>query len=210
MAVPKGPWPVKTSTRRKRVTGTSYDVVDVPPEIWAIIGSLASRQSLSRLCSVSLRFCFTFSPRLYANTVDPPLTAAQSVFLIRTLSDEKAYSRKPHPVSMIRSLGLIDGDENHKFNDKAKVKRALRHLVLPSPHSALSVVHWSLEAGIDELGSLLGLPGNFPRLRELVVSSKGNNNNFGFLHIRGLQVLGLEIDFHSLLDTQLETNYYTN
>ncbi|KAJ7032760.1 hypothetical protein C8F04DRAFT_1396418 [Mycena alexandri] len=212
MAVPTDPL-VKTSNRsRKRAGNPSYNVANVPPEIWAIIARLASRESLARLCSVSLHFCFAFSPLLYANTVNPPLTATQSARLIETVSDEKMYSWKPHPVSLIRSLGLIDGDGTDKFKDKAKATRALKNLGFSSPHTkccVLSVLHWSLEAGVDELGSILGPPGNFPYLKELIVSSHGTNNNFGFLHIRGLHVLGLDISLASLISAFYTTYDYT-
>ncbi|KAJ7655368.1 hypothetical protein B0H17DRAFT_1099102 [Mycena rosella] len=57
------------------------------PELWMIIASFASRQSLARLCSVSHRFHSTFSALLYANVVDPPLTSGQSARLVRTPND---------------------------------------------------------------------------------------------------------------------------
>ncbi|KAJ7697780.1 hypothetical protein B0H16DRAFT_818533, partial [Mycena metata] len=203
MPVPTIPLTKTLNRGGKRVVSPSYDVENVPPEIWAIIARLTSRESLARLCSVSLHFCFAFSPLLYANTVNPPITAKQSARLIETLHDATTYSWKPHPVSLIRSLGLMDGDGTDKSKDKAKATRALKNLAFGSPHtrgSVLRALHWSLEAGVNELGSVLGPPGNFPHLRELVVSSKGRNNNFNFVHIPQLEALGLDLNLDAAIE----------
>ncbi|KAJ7032769.1 hypothetical protein C8F04DRAFT_646078 [Mycena alexandri] len=55
--------------------------------------------------------------------------------------------------------------------------------------SVLRVLHWDLPAGLDDLGRIMGVPGRFPNLRELAVSTTGTNNNFNFIQIGGLEVL---------------------
>ncbi|KAJ6554589.1 hypothetical protein B0H19DRAFT_1154165 [Mycena capillaripes] len=177
----------------------SYSTADVPLELWTIIASFASRQCLARLCSVSHRFRSAFSLLLYANTVDHPLTASQSTHLIETLSNEKT-SLKPHPATLIRDLGLTDGVDAQAFKGKTKsLTKALKNLEFA--FLGLRVLHWSLTAGVDELGKILGAPGKFPQLKELAVSCDGSNNNFNFVHIPGLEVLGLEIDLTSVMNT---------
>ncbi|KAJ7747719.1 hypothetical protein B0H16DRAFT_1554315 [Mycena metata] len=59
--------------------------------------------------------------------------------------------------------------------------------------SVLRVLHWDLAAGLDDLGRIMGVPGRFPNLRELVVSTTGTNNNFNFIQIRGLEMLRLTL-----------------
>ncbi|KAJ7655689.1 hypothetical protein DFH06DRAFT_1132775 [Mycena polygramma] len=170
----------------------SYDTTDVPTELWAIIANFASRQTLASLCSVSHRFSITFSALLYANTVDPPLTASQSALLVQTLSDEKTSS-KPHPATMIRHLGLKDGVGSQSFKGESEsLLTALKNLELSCvPTKGLCVLHWSLAAGV----------GKFPHLKELVVSCDGTNKNFDtkFVHICGLEVLGINANFSSSL-----------
>lgn len=160
----------------------SYTISGVPPELWAIIAHFASRQSLARFCCVSHDFQSTFSVFLYANIIDPPLSADQSSRLITTLSDVQKPCWKPHPALLIRKLGLTGGSSQN--TTEAQNHDSLRNMYRLIPRaectsgSALRVLHWNLEAGLDDLGQILGVPGHFPHLRELVVSSNGNNNNF--------------------------------
>ncbi|KAJ6590035.1 hypothetical protein DFH09DRAFT_1307489 [Mycena vulgaris] len=191
---------LKGSTRQeKHNPEVSYNTPDIPPELWALIASFSSRQSVARLCSVSHRFYSTFSELLYVNVVDPPLTAAQSAQLIKSLGDAQTLSWKPHPATLIRQLGLKDGrrggfqnkptaDENQA---SLKTLRNMYPLALGDPirGSALRVLHWNLEASIDELGKILGAPGKFPNIKELIVSCKGFNTNFNFVQLRGLEML---------------------
>ncbi|KAJ6590030.1 hypothetical protein DFH09DRAFT_1307484 [Mycena vulgaris] len=190
----------KASTRpKKHNPELSYNPIDIPPELWALIASFSSRQSVARLCSVSHRFYSTFSELLYVNVVDPPLTAVQSAQLIKTLGDAQTLSWKPHPATLIRKLGLKGvcrgGFRNKPTADENQASlKALRNLYPLALDdlirgSALRALHWNLEAGIDELGKILAAPGAFPNLKELIVSSKGCNNNFNFVQIRGLEML---------------------
>ncbi|KAJ6590033.1 hypothetical protein DFH09DRAFT_220963 [Mycena vulgaris] len=207
---------LKASTRKKKHNPElSYNPIDIPPELWALIASFSSRQSVARLCSVSHRFHSTFSELLYRNVVDPPLTAAQSAQLIKSLGDAQILSWKPHPATLIRQLGLNDGRRGGFHNkptaeeNQASLK-ALRNiypLALGDPirGSALRVLHWNLDASIDELGKILGTPGKFPNIKELIVSCKGFNTNFNFVQIRGLELLGLSLDLTShALDEQYD------
>ncbi|KAJ6590063.1 hypothetical protein DFH09DRAFT_1359079 [Mycena vulgaris] len=207
---------LKASTRpKKHNPELSYYPIDIPPELWALIASFSSRQSVARLCSVSHRFYSTFSELLYVNVVDPPLTVAQSAQLIKSLGDAQTLSWKPHPATLIRQLGLNDGrrgcfwveptaDENQT---SLNALRTMYPLAL-GDHirgSALRVLHWNLQASIDELGKILGAPGKFPNTKELIVSSKGFNSNFNFVQIRGLEMLGLSLDLTShALDEQYD------
>jgi hypothetical protein len=168
--------------------------LDVPPELCAIIAYFASRQSLASLCSVSRRLCSIFSAPLYANTVDPPLTSAQSSCLIKTLSTAKTLSWKPHPALFIRQLGLTDSGLVNDIKAKAKTSAdSLRNIyrLIPdferSRGSALRSLHWNIAAGLDELGQILGAPGHFPNLRELMVSCNGTNSNFGVSAVYSLR-----------------------
>jgi hypothetical protein len=44
--------------------------------------------------------------------------------------------------------------------------------------SALRVLHWDTCVGIERLGTILGAPGKFPNLKELMVTSRGTNTKF--------------------------------
>ncbi|KAJ6491710.1 hypothetical protein C8R47DRAFT_1070718 [Mycena vitilis] len=148
---------------------------------------------------------------LYTNTIYPPLTGSQSARLVKTLSNEKTQL-SPHPATLIRHLGLKDGVGPAKFKGKPKLLvKAFKSLELTalSPRG-LRVLHWSLAVGVDELGKVLGAPGKFPHLRELVVSSDGTNKNFNhpqFIHIPRLEVLGLDIDFTNLINSGADSFY---
>ncbi|KAJ6491740.1 hypothetical protein C8R47DRAFT_1214532 [Mycena vitilis] len=72
------------------------------------IASFVSRPSLARLCSISRDIYSTFSPILYANTIDPSLAVAQSSRLTRTLSSKKTLMQ-PY---LIRRLALTDGGQS--------------------------------------------------------------------------------------------------
>ncbi|KAJ7655685.1 hypothetical protein DFH06DRAFT_1200721 [Mycena polygramma] len=190
------------SLNRSRYLKLSYNTTEIPPELWALIACFASRQTLARLCAVSRRFCSAFSALLYTNTIYPPLTGSQSARLVETLSNEKT-PLSPHPATLIRDLGLKDGVGTEKFKGKSKsLVKAFKSLELTalSPRG-LRVLHWSLAVGVDELGKVLGAPGKFPHLKELMVSSDGTNKNYNFIHIPRLEVLGLDIDFTTLIET---------
>ncbi|KAK7057672.1 hypothetical protein R3P38DRAFT_2842395 [Favolaschia claudopus] len=179
-----------------------YDTSDVPNELWSLIGSFASRQTVARLCSVSQHFYLLFSSSLYSNTVDLPLTAPQSVLLIRTLAtgtDSKSISitkpsrNHPHPASLIKQLGLVDRYGDKASKEKTEIVKALKQ---PALANGLRTLHWNLVAGVDELGRIMGVPGAFPNLKELFVSSGGDIKNFNFVHIPQLEVLRVKLDFY--------------
>ncbi|KAJ6590036.1 hypothetical protein DFH09DRAFT_1140725 [Mycena vulgaris] len=98
----KGPRTKSSNRDKKRPGQPSYNVLDVPPELWAFIASFASRQSVARLCCVSQRFYSTFSALLYENLV---ISASNSLF-IRTLGDAQASGWKPHPATLIKQLQM--------------------------------------------------------------------------------------------------------
>ncbi|KAJ6593361.1 hypothetical protein B0H19DRAFT_1365470 [Mycena capillaripes] len=183
----------------------SRSFLDVPPELCAIVARFASRQSLASLCSVSHHFYSIFSALLYANTVEPPLKSAQSLRLMKTLSDARTLNWKPHPAILIRQLALTHSDDNHLnyFKSQAGAPADLlrnTYRLIPAAQrsrgSALRSLHWNLMAGLDELGGILGASGYFPNLRELMVSCNGTTN-FSFIQIPGLQVLGLDLSLPS-------------
>jgi hypothetical protein len=90
-------------------------------------------------------------------------------------------SSKPHPATLIRDLGLTDGIGTETFRGETRLIEALGNLYTMSQcttGSAIRALHWSLETGVDELEKILGVPGRYPHLKELVVSVHGTNNNF--------------------------------
>ncbi|KAJ6593352.1 hypothetical protein B0H19DRAFT_1089938 [Mycena capillaripes] len=184
-------WGLKSSNRKITSTkrGLSYDASELPPELWAIIATFASRQSLARLCSASHEFYSNFSPLLYGNLIDPPLTAAQSSALVTALSATQTPFRQPHAAERIQRLGLTGasrGLDTIKAQSKAATD-ALRNMyrLIPGAESTsgavLRAISWDLAAGLDELGAILGAPGHYPNLKEL------------FIQIRGLEVLGFTL-----------------
>ncbi|KAJ7503072.1 hypothetical protein B0H11DRAFT_1987691 [Mycena galericulata] len=201
----KGPGShLKSSSQKSSnrvIPALSSKLLDIPPELWDIVGGFASRQSVARLCSVSHDFYATFAALLYSNTIDPPLTSAQSSHLIQTLAETPTVSWKPHPAALIQQLGLTDGGHFRKLEttNLAKMQSSINALnnicklsLADRPNgSALRVLDWRVAAGLDELGKILGAPGQFSNLRELLVTSNGTNNNFNFISIGRLEVLGL-------------------
>ncbi|KAJ7736929.1 hypothetical protein B0H16DRAFT_1573139 [Mycena metata] len=195
----------KSSKVTKRQTPTAlqtpctYDVSDVPPELWAHIGTFASRQSLARLCAASQKFHSLFSPLLYGSIIDPPLNSSQSSALITALGSSQTPNRRLwHPAARIQQLSLTDDPGSRtsaaiKSQRQAVVDFLMNMYTGPNGlvmnGSVLRVLHWDLAAGLDDLGRIMGVPGRFPNLRELVVSTTGTNNNFNFIQIRGLEVL---------------------
>ncbi|KAJ6593351.1 hypothetical protein B0H19DRAFT_1224894 [Mycena capillaripes] len=146
--------------------------------------------SLLRLSS--LPFCiFSFALHRHYD-----LTASQSARLIETLSDDKTSS-KPHPATLIRDLGLTDGVDAQAFKETKSLIKALKNL--ESTSLGLRVLHWSLAAGVDELGKILGAPGKFPQLKELFVSCDGSNNNFN---------VSLSITIHASRPLNIHHNTY--
>ncbi|KAJ7807863.1 hypothetical protein B0H14DRAFT_2871955, partial [Mycena olivaceomarginata] len=139
----------------------TYNTSNVPLELWTIIARFASRQSLARLCSVSHYLCPAFTSLLYSNTIDPPLTASQSTLLIQTLSSD---IRQPHPplTALICDLGLVDGVADQTFCDKTKILKTLSQL---DAAQRVHTLHWSLAAGVEDLGRILGAPGDFRSLK---------------------------------------------
>jgi hypothetical protein len=137
----------------------TYNTSNVPLELWTIIARFASRQSLARLCSVSHYLCpaFTSPSLLYSNTTDPPLTASQSALLIQTLSSD---IRQPHPplTALICDLGLVDGVADQTFCGKTRILKTLSQL---DAAQRVRTLHWSLAAGVEDLGRILGAPGDF-------------------------------------------------
>ncbi|KAJ7350671.1 hypothetical protein DFH08DRAFT_1078827 [Mycena albidolilacea] len=189
----------------------TYNTSNVPLELWTIIARFTSRQSLARLCSVSHYLCSALTSLLYANTIDPPLTPSQSALLIQTLSSDvqrcsclicartqTLVHGKPHPAlaALIRDLGLVEGAADQTFRDKPKLLKTLSQLEA----AQVRTLHWSLAAGVDDLVRILGAPGRFPYLKELVVSCDGTNKNFNFVLVPRLEVLGVEINLSSLVE----------
>ncbi|KAJ6521333.1 hypothetical protein B0H19DRAFT_1204009 [Mycena capillaripes] len=177
-------WGLKSSNRKITSTkrGLSYDASELPPELWAIIATFASRQSLARLCSASHEFYSNFSLCSTATSSIPPLPP-----LNRRLS-----------IQRLGLTGASRGLDTIKAQSKAATD-ALRNMyrLIPGAESTsgavLRAISWDLAAGLDELGAILGAPGHYPNLKELVVSTSGTNNNFNFIQIRGLEVLGFTL-----------------
>ncbi|KAF8150470.1 hypothetical protein K438DRAFT_1943603 [Mycena galopus ATCC 62051] len=175
----------------------SYDTSRVPVELWTMIASFTSRPSLASLCSVSHYFHSFFRSLLYTNTMKPPLNPSQTALLLRTLGAKKTACANLHPALLVRDLGIVD-EISHQTLNAAKVTKALHRLHLAKNLRAL---HWTLADGVDELGKIFGAPGRFPCLRELVVSLSGTEiDNFNFVQIQGLEVLGVTIDFEGLTE----------
>ncbi|KAJ7457458.1 hypothetical protein FB451DRAFT_1274950 [Mycena latifolia] len=166
------------------------EVLEVPPEIWALVVALSGRQSIGRLCAVSHRFYSIFTPLLYSTTTEPPLTAPQSALLIRTLRKAHTSLLRPHLVH-IQSLSLSD----YHGIDTPQCLAALRNLMEirldghPMRGSALRTLKWSLSRGTEELARLLRTPGNFPHLKEISVECRGKTARFDFIQIPNLEKL---------------------
>ncbi|KAF7350990.1 hypothetical protein MSAN_01661200 [Mycena sanguinolenta] len=168
------------------------DMSQMPVELWTMVAAFASRSSVACLCRVSRHFYSLFNPMLYRNTIHPPLTAAQTSLFVQTLASKKPASGRPHPALLVRELGLTDTPGSPTIlNSSTTISKALKRLHLAEE---LQVLHWSLAAGVDDLGKIFGGPGRFPHLRELAVSCKGTNNNFHFIRIPKLEVLRLDIN----------------
>ncbi|KAJ7277000.1 hypothetical protein C8J57DRAFT_1310917, partial [Mycena rebaudengoi] len=144
------------------------------------------------------------TPKLYTDIFEPCLTTKQSSLLFGMIRQSQPKSHCP--VLLIRKLGVKDdaltpvgGALKAQTQLPVQVLDNLRLLELSDTRGAslLRVVHWSLPAGIDELGKVLRSTGAFPHLRELIVTSKGTNNNFNFVQIPGLEVLGYILE-HSM------------
>ncbi|KAJ7876512.1 hypothetical protein B0H14DRAFT_2714102 [Mycena olivaceomarginata] len=188
----------KPDRNAKPSRNVSYDVSEIPPELWAAIATFASRQCLARLCAASHEFYSKFSPLLYGNIFDPPLTQVKSSALVKTLSETRAPSGRPHLAEQVQQLKLTSC-----IADIKAVKNLLQNMrrLIPGAElrsgSVLRVLHWHLAAGLDELGKILGAPGHFPNLKELFVSTTGTNNNFNFIQIGGLEVLGVTFSLYT-------------
>ncbi|KAJ7276942.1 hypothetical protein C8J57DRAFT_1714128 [Mycena rebaudengoi] len=188
-------------SKPKSIESQSTPILDVPPELWALIASFSSRQTVARLCLLSRSFYAIFLPTLYSNILEPPLYAKQSSALLKTLRQEPSSSSTlHHPASLIRKLSVKDDGsklKSAKFKAQSTVQAFdnLRFLPLSNQRgpSVLRVLHWGMAAGIDELERILGSPGNFPHLRELVVTSSRPNHNVNFIQIPGLEVLGCNL-----------------
>ncbi|KAJ7276967.1 hypothetical protein C8J57DRAFT_1310854 [Mycena rebaudengoi] len=152
------------------------------------------------------------TPKLYTDIFEPCLTTKQSSLLFGTIRQSQPKSHCP--VLLICKLGVKDdaltpvgGALKAQTQLPVQALDNLRLLALSDTRGAslLRVVHWSLAAGIDELGKVLRSTGAFPHLRELIVTSKGTNNNFNFVQIPGLEVLGyiLEHSMHGYDDSQM-------
>ncbi|KAJ7276952.1 hypothetical protein C8J57DRAFT_1310806 [Mycena rebaudengoi] len=146
------------------------------------------------------------TPKLYTDIFEPCLTTKQSSMLFGTIHQSQPKSHCP--ALLIRKLGVKDdalapvgGALKAQTQLAAEALDNLRFLSLSDTRGAslLRVVHWGLAAGIDELGKILRSSTAFPHLRELIVTSKGTNNNFNFVQIPGLEVLGYILE-HSMHD----------
>ncbi|KAJ7736939.1 hypothetical protein B0H16DRAFT_1466524 [Mycena metata] len=184
--------------------------LDVPPELCALIARFASRPSLARLCSISHRFCFVFSPLLYANIVEPPLSSTQSLRLIKTLSTPQTLSWKSHPAVLVRHLGLTDSRANTIKSSPRESVDALMNMYRLMPDaerirgSALRSLHWNFTAGVDELGQILNARGHFPYLTELRITCDQTTTDFSFIQVEDLEVLGVGLELEVL--TQRESD----
>ncbi|KAJ7829565.1 hypothetical protein B0H14DRAFT_2594022 [Mycena olivaceomarginata] len=98
--------------------------------------------------------------------------------------------------ALICDLGFVEGATDQTFCDKPKLLKTLSQLEAAQVHT----LHWSLAAGIDDLVPILGTPGKFPHLNELVVSCDGTNKNFNFALVPRLELLGVEINLSSLVE----------
>ncbi|KAJ7284338.1 hypothetical protein C8J57DRAFT_1288153 [Mycena rebaudengoi] len=184
---------------RKMPTETSSHISNVPPELWTHIASFCSRQSLSRLCVVSHAFYSVLILELYGTMIEPPLNSLQTSRLFNTLAGDSDPEGRQHPGLLIRALS-VKNDLGSKPTDlKAQsqiASSALKRLYEitvgrdQTAGSALRVLHWDMVAGIDRLGTILGVPGRFPNLKEIFVTTRGTNTNFNFVQIPGLEVLG--------------------
>ncbi|KAJ7029973.1 hypothetical protein C8F04DRAFT_1187146 [Mycena alexandri] len=188
----------------------SQNFLDVPP-VCALIARFASRQSLARLCSISRRFCFIFSPLLYIDTVEPPLTSTQSLRLIKTLSSPQTLSWKLHPAVLVRHLSFTSSRTNAIKSSPQEATDALMNMYQLMPDaertrgSALRSLHWNFTAGVDELGQILNARKHFPNLTELRVTCDQTTTNFNFIQVEDLEVLGvgLEVDVLTQEDSDL-------
>ncbi|KAJ7072719.1 hypothetical protein C8F01DRAFT_1105052 [Mycena amicta] len=169
----------------------------VPPELCALIAHYATRSSTARISSSSRRLCTLFSPLLYQNILDPPLTSVQSLRLIETLNaDECAF--RTHPALLIQRLGLANVPKTLLKDDACRTALQNMHRLLPSSVvSHLRSLHWSVSSGIDILGPILG-SSNFPNLKELFVSCEdaGDINTFTFMQKGGLEAFGLSLELN--------------
>ncbi|KAJ7017582.1 hypothetical protein C8F04DRAFT_1405782 [Mycena alexandri] len=189
----------------------SQNFLDVPPEICALIARFASRQSLARLCSISRRFCFIFSPLLYIDTVEPPLTSTQSLRLIKSLSSPQTLSWKLHPAVLVRHVSFTSSRTNAIKSSPQEATDALMNMYQLMPDaertrgSALRSLHWNFAAGVDELGQILNARKHFPNLTELRVTCDQTTTNFNFIQVEDLEVLGvgLEVDVLTQEDSDL-------
>ncbi|KAJ7772868.1 hypothetical protein DFH07DRAFT_991135 [Mycena maculata] len=184
----------KTSTSTARV-------LDVPPELWALVAKLSGRQALARLCAVSHGFDAVFSPLLYGTaTTDPPLKGAQTERLIRALAQERSVGT-PHRGSLVRRLVFPAYGEHRRIGEQACFT-ALERLFeasgegYPVRPSALRALKWDLECNnlleleasmTKLLGPLLRTPGCFPHLKEISIQCPVSCTHFDFLRIPDLE-----------------------
>ncbi|KAJ7454540.1 hypothetical protein B0H11DRAFT_260176 [Mycena galericulata] len=183
-------------SRIPRVAGGA--IMDVPPELWAVVAKLCDRQALVQLCAVSHTFYVIFSPLLYGTrTTTPPLTGAQAERLIETLGAE----RTPHPGPLVRRLAFPSHSSYFRQIDGQTYLAALRRLFDPprGGHpvrpAALCALEWDLpdESLAEALGSLLRTPGCFPNLKEIIVQCPDSCTRFDFLSIPNLDSIGVSL-----------------
>ncbi|KAJ6515072.1 hypothetical protein C8R47DRAFT_501885 [Mycena vitilis] len=161
--------------------------LEVPPEIWGLVATISSRESIVHLCAVSHRFYSIFSPLLYRMTCDPPLTVMQSSLLMTTIRT----AVKAHPALLIRNLSINRYSPSYEDNDAPQCRETLNNLVDMSSSSCrgatLRALEWDLSTGIDELGRFLRKPGYFPNLKKIAVRSEGRNIGFEVLQCPSLE-----------------------
>ncbi|KAJ6533988.1 hypothetical protein DFH09DRAFT_1284268 [Mycena vulgaris] len=196
---PKGRKDCATNSSKRNPKISPVPSPHLPPELWVTIGRFVPRQALAHLSCVSHELCAVFSPLLYGDTITTPMSGAQASRLIESLSAAQPSSWKPRPATLIRHLGMTNGGprvaqtiDPEIWEASVNALRNLAELTLGerTRGSALRVLHWHLPAGIDELGKILGFPGHFPNLKELVVFADGTNENFNII---GLEVLGISL-----------------
>ncbi|KAJ7451985.1 hypothetical protein FB451DRAFT_1283345 [Mycena latifolia] len=171
------------------------DVLEAPPEIWALVVAFGNRQSTGRLCAVSRRFYSIFTPLLYGATAGHPVTDSKPAgLLIRTLSDAHTSALTPNPASLIETLSVP------RYHRPIEAFAALRNLVKlsrgdqPMRGSALRALEWAFPAKAGELAIFLRAPGNFPHLKEISVKYGGEPACLELIQIPSLEKIGCGLE----------------
>ncbi|KAJ7451962.1 hypothetical protein FB451DRAFT_1283291 [Mycena latifolia] len=188
------------------------EALEVPPEIWALVVAFGGRQATGRLCAVSRRFYFIFTPLLYGATVAWPLTDSQSAaLLIRTLSEAHKSALTPNPASLIQALSV---PRDYRPIDARQELVAVRNLVKLSRGdermrgSALRALEWNYPARAGELAIFLRASGNFPHLKEISVKYEGEPACLDLIQIPNLEKIGCHLQLSpAIRERAASTNF---